>query len=102
MGELKRVISFSTSLSVAASIASSTALSVATPDLAHPVEPDYVNPLESSSRWYLTARASAVRYAASLGFGIANRSEPAAPSPSRQVWLDFHPVAVERPPKDQN
>ncbi|KAM4064701.1 alpha/beta hydrolase fold domain-containing protein [Hirsutella rhossiliensis] len=88
MGELKRAISSSTSLSVAASIASNTALSVATPCLANPVEPDYVNPLESSARWYLTARASAVRYAASLGFGLANRSEPAAPSPSRDVWLD--------------
>ena len=43
-----------------------------------PEPPDYVNPLEASSRWYLTARAQAVRYAASLGFGIANRSQPAA------------------------
>lgn len=53
-----------------------------------PEPPDYVNPLESSSRWYLTARAQAVRYAASLGFGIANRSQPAAPVPTREIWLN--------------
>lgn len=55
-----------------------------------PVTPepeDYVNPLESSSRWYLTAKAQAIRYAASLGFGIANRSEPAAPAPTKEIWL---------------
>jgi acetyl esterase/lipase len=53
-----------------------------------PEPPDYVNPLEASSRWYLNARASAVRYAASLGFSIHNRMDPPAPSPSREVWLD--------------
>lgn len=53
-----------------------------------PEPPDYVNPLESSSRWYLTARAQAIRSAASLGFSIANRTEPTAPSPSKEIWLD--------------
>lgn len=53
-----------------------------------PEPPDYVNPLESSSRWYLGARAQAIRSAASLGFSIANRTEPAAPAASREIWLD--------------
>lgn len=53
-----------------------------------PEPPDYVNPLETSSRWYLSARANAVRYAASLGFSIHNRVDPPAPSPSREIWLD--------------
>lgn len=53
-----------------------------------PEPPDYVNPLESSSRWYLTARAQAIRYAASLGFSIANRTDPQPPTPTREVWLD--------------
>lgn len=47
-----------------------------------------MNPLETSSRWYLNARASAVRYAASLGFSIHNRVDPPAPSPSRELFLD--------------
>ncbi|KJZ78082.1 hypothetical protein HIM_02719 [Hirsutella minnesotensis 3608] len=89
MGELKRAISASSSVSLAASIASSTATSVAAPSVANIIEdPDYVNPLESSSRWYLNARASAVRYAASLGFSIHNRSGPPAPIHSRDIWLD--------------
>ncbi|KYK59627.1 hypothetical protein DCS_00760 [Drechmeria coniospora] len=49
---------------------------------------DYVNPLDSSSRWYLNVRASAIRYAASIGCSIGNRSFPPVPSPSQQVWLD--------------
>jgi acetyl esterase/lipase len=53
-----------------------------------PEPPDYVNPLETSSRWYLNARAQAIRYAASLGFSIHNRVDPPAPSPSREIWLD--------------
>jgi putative ergosteryl-3beta-O-L-aspartate hydrolase len=53
-----------------------------------PEPPGYVNPLESSSRWYLVARAQAIRYAASLGFSIANRMDPPAPSPSDEIWLD--------------
>ncbi|KEY70899.1 hypothetical protein S7711_00742 [Stachybotrys chartarum IBT 7711] len=53
-----------------------------------PEPPNYVNPLETSSRWYLGARAQAIRYAASLGFSIANRMDPPAPSPARDIWLD--------------
>ncbi|KAK3192511.1 hypothetical protein K4F52_001310 [Lecanicillium sp. MT-2017a] len=49
---------------------------------------DYVNPLESSSRWYLYMRAQAIRQAASLGFSIANRTEPAAPVPTKTLWLN--------------
>ncbi|PFH62695.1 hypothetical protein XA68_12373 [Ophiocordyceps unilateralis] len=99
MGELKPVVSSNTSVSVATSIASNIASGVATPGLSPLVESplaessspppsDYVNPLEASSRWYLSARASAVRYAASLGFSISNRSDPTAPSPTRDLWLD--------------
>ncbi|PHH85042.1 hypothetical protein CDD83_992 [Cordyceps sp. RAO-2017] len=88
MGELKRIAS-SASVSVVASIASTTAASIGAPRLAVPTDsPDYVNPLESSSRWYLNARASAVRYAASLGFNLSNVSDPSAPSPTREIWLD--------------
>ena len=61
------------------------------PTTEHPVTPeppDYVNPLESSSRWYLAARAHAIRYAATIGFGIANRTDPPAPTPSREIWID--------------
>ena len=50
--------------------------------------PDYVNPLEESSRWYLNARAQTIRYAATLGFSIANRTDPPAPAHSRDIWLD--------------
>ncbi len=53
-----------------------------------PEPPGYVNPLESSSRWYLYARAQAIRQAANLGFSIANRTEPPAPSPTKEIWLD--------------
>jgi acetyl esterase/lipase len=53
-----------------------------------PEPPGYENPLESSSRWYLGARAQAIRYAASVGFSILNRTEPPAPAPSRDIWLD--------------
>ncbi|CAM1511161.1 Fc.00g086740.m01.CDS01 [Cosmosporella sp. VM-42] len=53
-----------------------------------PEPPDYVNPLESSSRWSLVARAQAIRSAASLGFSIGNRTDPPAPSPSREILLD--------------
>ncbi|EKJ70699.1 hypothetical protein FPSE_09209 [Fusarium pseudograminearum CS3096] len=63
----------------------------ATPSESRPTTPEppgYVNPLESSSRWYLIARAQAIRSAASLGFSIANRTSPPAPSPTRDIWLD--------------
>ncbi|KAK5998225.1 Putative alpha/beta hydrolase-like protein [Cladobotryum mycophilum] len=53
-----------------------------------PEPPDYENPLEASSRWSLAARAQAIRYAASLGFSIANRTEPAPPTPSTEFWVD--------------
>ncbi|VUC22017.1 unnamed protein product [Clonostachys rosea] len=49
---------------------------------------DYVNPLESSSRWYLNARAQLIRYAASVGFSIANRAEPPVPEFTREIYLD--------------
>ncbi|EXK23659.1 hypothetical protein FOMG_19580 [Fusarium oxysporum f. sp. melonis 26406] len=50
--------------------------------------PGYANPLEFRPRWYLIARARAIRSAASLGFRIANRTDPPAPSPTRNIWLD--------------
>ncbi|KAL6860502.1 hypothetical protein ACO1O0_004530 [Amphichorda felina] len=53
-----------------------------------PEPPGYDNPLESSSRWYLNARAQVIRYAASVGFSIANRTEPPAPQPTREFWVD--------------
>lgn len=49
---------------------------------------DYINPLEASSRWYVYARAHAVRYGASLGFSIGNRTDPAAPTFTREIHLD--------------
>lgn len=55
-----------------------------------PEPPNYVNPLESSSRWSLSARAQTIRRAARLGFGISNRTDPPAPSPTRDVWFDTH------------
>ena len=53
-----------------------------------PEPPGYVNPLESSSRWYLNARATTIRYAASLGFSLANRYDPPAPAPTTDFYLD--------------
>lgn len=76
-------------VAAATSAALTKAITATGPGSAAPAEtPDYVNPLEASSRWYLNARASAVRYAAIFGYSIANRSDPAAPSPSRDIWLD--------------
>lgn len=49
---------------------------------------DYVNPLQSSSRWYISMRAQAIRSAAGLAFSLSNRTEPAAPVPSKAVYLD--------------
>ncbi|KAK7432597.1 hypothetical protein QQZ08_000804 [Neonectria magnoliae] len=63
----------------------------ATPSTSNPTTPEppgYVNPLEASSRWYLMARAQAIRSAASLGFSIANRTDPPPPEPSRDIYLD--------------
>lgn len=49
---------------------------------------DYVNPLDTSSRWYISMRAHAIRSAAGFAFSLANRTEPAPPVPSRSLWLD--------------
>ncbi|KAF7559825.1 hypothetical protein G7046_g4319 [Stylonectria norvegica] len=49
---------------------------------------DLVDVVKSASRWGLVARAQAIRSAASLGFSIANRTDPPAPSPSKEIWLD--------------
>ncbi|KAJ2903876.1 putative alpha/beta hydrolase [Zalerion maritima] len=45
----------------------------------------YQNPLDSSPRWMLSARAAVLRYAATAGFGAANFSTRAA---SKDIWLD--------------
>lgn len=60
--------------------------------------PGYVNPLESSSRWYLNARANVIRYAASVGFSLGNRTEPPAPAPAKEIWIDST-LAEEKGPK---
>ncbi|KAK9414024.1 putative Alpha/beta hydrolase fold-3 domain-containing protein [Seiridium unicorne] len=49
------------------------------------VNDEYINPLEQSARWMLSARAGAIRAGANIGFGIMNR---AAINPTRTVWLD--------------
>ncbi|UKZ73564.1 hypothetical protein TrVFT333_001211 [Trichoderma virens FT-333] len=64
-----------------------------------PEPDDYVNPLEASSRWTLNARAQAIRYASSLGFSIANRTEPAAPTPSTEFWVDSTLAECKGPKK---
>lgn len=64
-----------------------------------PEPDDYVNPLEASSRWTLNARAQAIRYASSLGFSIANRTEPAAPTPSAEFWADSTLAECKGPKK---
>ncbi|KAG6013869.1 hypothetical protein E4U54_006204 [Claviceps lovelessii] len=65
------------------------ALTTAVPSsAASDIGDDYDNPLESNSRWYLNAKAQAFRYASSLCFSFHNRSEPPAPYPSRDIWLD--------------
>lgn len=71
------------------------------PSTSNPTTPEpegYVNPLESSSRWYLNARANIIRYAASVGFSLANRTEPPAPLPTREIFLDST-LAEEKGPK---
>ncbi|PNY23982.1 Arylacetamide deacetylase [Tolypocladium capitatum] len=90
MEELRRTAIVSSAVDAAARAAASKAITAAAaPGSAASAEaPDYVNPLDTSSRWYLNARASAVRYAASFGYSIANRSGTPAPSPSREIWLD--------------
>lgn len=71
------------------------------PSTSNPTTPEpegYVNPLESSSRWYLNARANIIRYAASVGFSLANRTEPPAPLPTREIFVDST-LAEEKGPK---
>ncbi|KAJ9144553.1 Arylacetamide deacetylase [Pleurostoma richardsiae] len=49
---------------------------------------EYMNPLETTSRWLLSARAYAIRSAASLAYSLSNRQSPSAPSSSRVIYLD--------------
>lgn len=48
----------------------------------------YNNPLESSSRMGLAARAYAYRTGASIAFGMGNMVSPAVPSPDRTIYFD--------------
>lgn len=48
----------------------------------------YNNPLESSSRMGLTARAYAYRAGASVAFGMGNMVSPAVPSPHKTIYFD--------------
>jgi acetyl esterase/lipase len=48
----------------------------------------YINPLDESSRWYLSARASALRQGAKLGFGMQHRFSPSPPDPTKVLYLD--------------
>ncbi|KAL1879694.1 hypothetical protein VTK73DRAFT_6869 [Phialemonium thermophilum] len=57
-------------------------------DVADEACDDYVNPHDSSSRWYLVARTFALRQAASLGLGLQHRAAPGAPSTTKTIWLD--------------
>lgn len=71
------------------------------PSESNPTTPEpegYINPLESSSRWYLNARANIIRYAASVGFSLGNRTEPPAPVPAREIWLNST-LALDKGPK---
>ena len=45
-------------------------------------------PERPASRWYLHARAATLRQLVSLGFGLHNRSDPPAPSPTSTRWID--------------
>ncbi|KAK2595923.1 hypothetical protein QQS21_006518 [Conoideocrella luteorostrata] len=86
---LKRSVTYSDVSSAAAALTTPSGLTTAASSrAASDIGDEYENPLESSSRWYLNAKAQAVRYAASLGFSIHNRSDPPAPYPSREIWLD--------------
>ncbi|KAG5915893.1 hypothetical protein E4U42_007881 [Claviceps africana] len=89
LAALERTVTSADTGSVPATLTTPSALTTAAPSpAASDAGDDYDNPLYSSSRWYLNAKAQAVRYAASLGFSIHNRSEPPAPYPSREIWLD--------------
>lgn len=48
----------------------------------------YHNPLESSSRMGLAARAYAYRAGASVAFGMGNMVSPSVPSPQQTIYLD--------------
>lgn len=48
----------------------------------------YHNPLESSSRMGLAARAYAYRTGAAIAFGMGNMVAPAVPSPTKTIYLD--------------
>lgn len=48
----------------------------------------YHNPLESSSRMGLAARAYAYRTGAAIAFGMGNMVTPAVPSPEKTVYFD--------------
>ncbi|RKU42181.1 hypothetical protein DL546_003168 [Coniochaeta pulveracea] len=48
----------------------------------------YDNPLDSSSRWYLSARAKALRQGAKIGFGMQHRMSPSPPDPTKTIYLD--------------
>ena len=69
-----------------ASTGTATPLSISSSAAAAP--DDYINPLEASSRWYLNAKAQAIRHAARLGFSLGNWSDAPTPSASNEVWLD--------------
>ncbi|GKT55856.1 arylacetamide deacetylase [Colletotrichum tofieldiae] len=49
---------------------------------------EYDNPLESVSRWRLTANAVALRSGAAFAFGLQNLSAPVPPAANRAIWLD--------------
>ncbi|KAH8156636.1 hypothetical protein CIB48_g11617 [Xylaria polymorpha] len=53
-----------------------------------PVEEDYVNPANKSPRWLLGAHAFALRFLASFGFNLGNRSGVPTPPPTETIWLD--------------
>jgi acetyl esterase/lipase len=48
---------------------------------------DYVNPLDSKSRWNLSARAFALRQGAKLGYGMQDRFQT-PPDPHKTLYLD--------------
>ncbi|TQV96613.1 hypothetical protein V2A60_003001 [Cordyceps javanica] len=58
------------------------------PDVVEADRVDYVNPLATNSRWYISMRAHAIRSAAGFAFSLSNRTVPAAPVPTGCVWLD--------------
>ncbi|KAI1426613.1 Alpha/Beta hydrolase protein [Xylaria sp. FL1777] len=53
-----------------------------------PLDEDYVNPAEKSPRWLLGIHAFTLRFFASIGFNISNRSGIPATAPTEIIWLD--------------